>query len=130
MNLFCFTLIRRMNNLAGFTVVELLTSLVIVSILAAISIPFSISKIKEAKSVEAINTLNAFTKLQTSYYLENSRFSSSFYDLALPSETANYSYQIDVISPSESADSGETVACAFAGPKFPGLELLSICVAN
>lgn len=90
----------RLNNLnseKGFTLIEFLVFLFIVSILSALALPSflhcpNLSRIGEGK--QYISSIN---KGQQAYYVENSKFSKNIAELGLgiKTQTSNYNYSIE-----------------------------------
>lgn len=58
----------------GFTLVELMTAIVIIGILAAIAVPVYNGYIKKARTAEAYVAIDAMTKAQVKNFLNNKRF--------------------------------------------------------
>jgi type IV pilus assembly protein PilA len=75
---------------SGFTLIELIVVIVILGILSAIAVPTAFNQVAKARRTEATVNLNAYTKYQQAFFLENSKFATSFSELSLPMETENY----------------------------------------
>ena len=97
----------------GFTLIELLVVIIIMGVLVAIALPSLLSRVNNAKEVEAQQYINYLNKKQVINYLETTHFTDSFGELSLSSgepqdsieeylanqgfvlkETANYLYGI------------------------------------
>ncbi len=65
----------------GFTLMELIITLLIASILAAVAYPMIINQIGKARVAEAKNGLGAINRAQQAYLFENSQFAQSLEDL-------------------------------------------------
>ena len=64
----------KLNTTKGFTLLELMITVAIVAILAAISIPAYKGYITSAKMTEAHNNLAALRLAQEEFFLENNRY--------------------------------------------------------
>jgi len=103
---------------SGFTLIELMVSILIVSILSLIALSFSLAQINKAKYTEVKLNLNSCKKSQASFYLENLRFTENLDVLGIAKETNNFIYQAS----SYSIDiDGKTVSgvCCMGGEKVP-----------
>ncbi|NJR61922.1 MAG: prepilin-type N-terminal cleavage/methylation domain-containing protein [Cyanobacteria bacterium CRU_2_1] len=58
----------------GFTIIELLTVIVILGILSAIAIPSFLNQAKRARETEAKSYVSAINQAQQMYFVENSKF--------------------------------------------------------
>ncbi len=56
---------------AGFTLLELIVAVAILSIIAAIGVPMLVSNVRVAKNVDAQNTLRSIYLMQKNYFSEN-----------------------------------------------------------
>ncbi len=88
-------LIRCKKNNEGFTMVELLVVIIILSVLAAMALPTYLNQAAKARQAEAKQTLGALLRSQQAYRLEHGAFSKDIGDLGIGvgSETQNYRYQ-------------------------------------
>ena len=81
------------NN--GFTLLELLTVVIIVGVLAAIAAPNFFRQLEKVRSTEAIKYLGVLNRTQQAYYFERAAFASNMTDLGtelnLGSNLYNYS---------------------------------------
>ncbi len=105
------------SRVSGFTVLELLTVVVIVGILSAIAIPTFFRQANRAKEAEAKSMIGVINRAQQMYFLENSRFGSlSNLDVNIDS-SSNYAYQ------SQPDASGAAIAAlTTASPKDPNIK--------
>jgi type IV pilus assembly protein PilE len=72
----------------GFTLVELMITVVIVSILAAIAIPSSSSYVQKSRRTEAKSALLTMASLEERYFSTNNTYSATPSDLGYPAGTA------------------------------------------
>ncbi len=79
---------------AGFTLIELIVVMLIVTILSAIAVPSFLNQANKAKQSEAKTYINTFVRAQQVYYLEQQTFAPTLELLAIgiPSQTHNYQY--------------------------------------
>lgn len=63
------------NNI-GFTLVELMTTIIIVGVLGAVGVPAYRQYIERAKMAEAYQTLGTFSDLQRAYFTSNGSFAT------------------------------------------------------
>ena len=73
----------RSRSTAGFTLFELLVTVIIVGILAAIALPAMIRQIGKAREVEAQHNLSAIGFAQQGYFFENRQFATNYSDLGV-----------------------------------------------
>jgi len=80
----------------GLPLIEILISIIIVGILAAITLPSLMFCGGKAKQSEAKQTLGAVNRAEEAYFLAKGKFTDSMkaLELGLPSETPNYHYQM------------------------------------
>lgn len=107
------------NRVSGFTVLELLTVIVILGILSAIALPTFFRQANRAKEAEAKSMIGIINRAQQVYFLEHSRFGSlpnlDVLDLDL-SNSSNYTYQS-----LPDASSAAIAALTTAHPKDPNI---------
>lgn len=82
------------NRMSGFTLIEMLTVLVIGGILAAISMPYFFSRATAAKQAEGKMLSGVMNRAQQAYYTQNAKFSSTVESLAVGLRSKNYSLTI------------------------------------
>lgn len=90
---------ERLKNKQGFTLVELLITLVIIGILATISIPQYNQVIERVNRNEVLQDLIYIANLQEQYFLDHSEYTADLILLGLknsPYITKNLKYRIDV----------------------------------
>jgi len=111
----------RAARAAGFTLIELMVTVVIVSILASIAIPAYMSSVRKSRRTEARTALLDLAAREERYLATNSAYSSTASDLGystLPGPTASGYYQLNVsvTAPSSTAAAQFTAtATAVAG---------------
>ncbi len=64
----------KLNNQSGFSLIELLLVLVIISVLATITFPFLYSARASAENGNAVATMRTTSSAQVSYFSQNGRF--------------------------------------------------------
>ena len=64
----------KLNSTKGFTLLELMITIAIIAILAAVSIPAYTGYIKTAKMTEAHDNLAALRLAEEEYFLENNKY--------------------------------------------------------
>lgn len=85
-----------MNKSSGFTLIEVLVTIVILSILAVIALPTYLKFIDKSKETEALSILSTINRLQVENYLSTGSFVKSIdkLGLGLDPKTKNYNYII------------------------------------
>lgn len=83
---------------AGFTLMELLVTIIIVGVLSAMALPIMLNQANKAKQSEAKTSVGSMNRGQQAYYLEKISFATSIDNLGigLPAQTKNYDYQINL----------------------------------
>jgi type IV pilus assembly protein PilA len=94
--------LNRKNRDSGFTLVELLVTIIIIGILVAIALPTFLNQTAKSKESEGRQYVGTINRAQTAYRAERNQFATTFDVLALGSgltggnsaTTTNYSYEI------------------------------------
>ena len=99
-------LVKVSKNNSGFTLLELLVSIIIIGVLASIALPSLLGQTNRAKQTEAKLNLSSLNKAQQVFYLENNEFVSNVAEIGklgigIVPESANYS--ITFANPAEGA---------------------------
>src|SRR5262245_22945087 len=68
---------------AGFTLIDLLICLAILTILIAIAVPVHLDAVERAKAVEATEVLSEVVRLEHLHYVEKGTYTADFQDLGL-----------------------------------------------
>ncbi|MBO9997480.1 MAG: prepilin-type N-terminal cleavage/methylation domain-containing protein [Cyanobacteria bacterium SID2] len=86
---------------SGFTLTELLVTIVIIGILASITLPSMMKWVSKAKEAESVQNIGAVTRAQLARRHEYSTFTDSLevLEVGLSSETSYYTYQITIDDP-------------------------------
>lgn len=71
------------NRKFGFTLLELLIVVIIVSVLASLAIPRFAKMTKKARSAEGVSIVGAFMTAEMLYYQERDTFTTAITDLAI-----------------------------------------------
>ncbi len=101
------------RRLAGFTLVELIVTIMIVAILAAVAVPSYMSSIRKSRRTEARQALLDLAGREERYLATNSSYSNTPADLGystFPATTTSGYYTIDVPSGNLSAPTTTTAA--------------------
>ena len=87
---------RRRSCSAGFTLVELLIAVAIVTILAAIALPSYEQTLQRARRSEAREALSDFAARQEQYFLDNKAYSTTVAALGRSAATENGYFVISI----------------------------------
>jgi prepilin-type N-terminal cleavage/methylation domain-containing protein len=81
----------------GFSLIELLVTVVIIGILAAIAMPNFLRQVQRATQSEAQSYVGSVLRTQQTYRLEHGEFATAVNQLQvrIPEQTENYDYTID-----------------------------------
>jgi prepilin-type N-terminal cleavage/methylation domain-containing protein len=97
-----FTAMGKKNNIfkkAGFTLTELLITVIIIGILATLALPMLVKTLEKAKVGEAMSNLNLIRTGQKIYFLEYGTFSPNINDLNIenPNDASSryFYYELD-----------------------------------
>lgn len=79
---------------SGFTLTELIVSVVIIGILSAIALPSFLNQTNRAREAEGISTVGTLNRAQQAFYLQNGRFATSLDELnaGIPQQSNNYTF--------------------------------------
>lgn len=83
------------NRVDGFTLLEVLTVVVISGILAAISMPYFFSRAAAAKQAEGKMLVGVINRAQQAYYTQNAKFSDNIDALSLRLDSQNYDFGVE-----------------------------------
>lgn len=113
----CFPLAHcpRSASTSGFTLIEVLVSIVILAILAAIALPAFLSQARRAQQGEALTYVGAINRAQQAYRLDSRTFATSINQLGIGilEDTSFYQYSI--------VEGSSQVAIATANPQDDAL---------
>ncbi|MBS3027243.1 MAG: type IV pilin-like G/H family protein [Dolichospermum sp. DET50] len=96
MNIKFFQYLLSRKNERGFTIIEILSIVIIIGILSAIALPSFLSCGSMAVSSESKYYVGAMNESQQAYFLENRNFSNSLsrLDLGIKEQTKYFNYSI------------------------------------
>jgi len=83
------------NRMDGFTLLEVLTVVVISGVLAAISMPYFFSRAAAAKQAEGKMLVGVINRAQQAYYTQNAKFSDTIDALSLTLNSKNYDFGVE-----------------------------------
>ena len=78
-----FNFFKRKRNKKGFTLVEVLTVILVIAVLAAVAIPSYTRAVEKSRATEGMATLQQIAKAQTTYNALKGSYSSTFSGLPL-----------------------------------------------
>jgi type IV pilus assembly protein PilA len=82
----------------GFTLIEMLVTMIIIGILAAIALPSFLSQTNKARFAEAKAFVGTMSRLQQAYYLEKQSFTSDITKLGLGANLSSSSFTYSIVS--------------------------------
>jgi type IV pilus assembly protein PilA len=85
------------SNIDGFTLVELLVSIVIIGLLSAIALPGFLNQASKVRGSEAKSFLGTINRSQQSYRIANGSFAAQLSDLDVRVNGKFYSYQVGLV---------------------------------
>jgi prepilin-type N-terminal cleavage/methylation domain-containing protein len=96
---------QRQTDTSGFTMIELLITILMISILASISIPSILNQANKAREAEGISNVGALNSAQQLYYVEKGIFANSLEELGtgIKPITENYEYRITSVDQANKA---------------------------
>jgi len=113
---------EKKNNIfkkAGFTLTELLITVVIIGILATLALPMLVKTLEKAKVGEAMNNLNLIRTGQKIYFLEWGKFSPAIDDLNIenPNNASSryFYYNLDPAADLETNFKAQAIRAGDAG---------------
>jgi type IV pilus assembly protein PilE len=110
---------RQRRTLAGFTLIELMITVVVVAVLAAIAIPAYTTSIRKSRRTEARNALLDLAGREERFMAVNNTYSLAASDLGyavFPSPTSNSYYTITVTQVQAGAATSAPYFLALASP--------------
>ncbi|KPZ66443.1 Fimbrial protein precursor [Pseudoalteromonas sp. P1-16-1b] len=101
----------------GFTLIELMITVAIVGIIAAVALPNYTEYVKRASRAEAASALLDAANKQEQYFVDNRVYSTSFSDLGIQSKTENGHFElaINVVDSNEFTITAKPIAGAVKG---------------
>ncbi len=120
---------------AGFTMTELMVSVVIMGTLFALAYPSFVNQMSKARQSEAQSYIGAVNRAQQSYYLQHRRFGDiADLEVGIATETESYTYTIapagigpDAIAQTQAEPTDETIR-GYAGKVW--IDMITMGSAN
>jgi len=103
----------RAASVRGFTLIELMITVVIVAILAAVALPTAIDQIRKSRRADAITSLNKIAQAQERWRANNASYGSSLASTGL--NVANPSSGYYTLSVAGATAIGYTASASAAG---------------
>ena len=87
-------MIKGNNTSAGFTLLEVMVTVILIGILASLALPRYMQTVEKGRSAEARNVLGMIRSAQNAYFFENGFYTGSFANLSVivPTGACNSSY--------------------------------------
>lgn len=101
---------------SGFTLLELLIVVIVVSILAGVALPRFGKMTLRAKLSEAQNTIGAILTAEDLYYQENQKFADAYTDLLVEFDTTKFTYDAPALAPGPPKTATVKATGTAAGP--------------
>ena len=106
-----------MNKNFGFTIVELVVVVVIISILSALALPQYIKTVERSRQSEAMTNLSAIRGAQMRYYLEYANYTTNFDSLDIDNRSSGTYFNYTPLNPL--AATGDVARATRTGTKNP-----------
>ena len=85
---------KQVNNVQGFTLMEILIVVIIIGVLAGLAAPVYRKTVEKTRKVEALGILNAVRQAELRYYAASNKYTGTFTELDYnPTDTADASGQ-------------------------------------
>ncbi|WP_055076693.1 type IV pilin-like G/H family protein [Pseudanabaena sp. 'Roaring Creek'] len=119
------TKIQNLNG-KGFTLIEMLVTMIIIGILAAIAIPSFLNQANKARFAEAKSYVGTMSRLQQAYYLEKKTFAGSISQLSFGANTSSSSFTYSVMTGDVNGNASpvqlDQIVTNIASPLSPNLQ--------
>ncbi|MES1933455.1 type IV pilus biogenesis protein PilE [Salinisphaera shabanensis T35B1] len=102
-----------MKKLAGFTLIELMITVAIVGILAAIAYPSYLNQVRQSRRADAQSALLQAANRQERFFTTQYSYATTLEELGMTPETENEAYTLS-IDPGQPANRFEITATAVA----------------
>ena len=83
----------------GFTLLELLVSMVIIGVLSAVALPTFLNQVGKARETEMKNTIGSMNRTQQAYHFEREAFAPNLTTLGVQMQLGDYLDSVGIASP-------------------------------